>query len=179
MIKITGGDKLRAKLEEISKNLKKGADLSVGFLENATYPDGTLVAMVAAIQEYGAPRARIPPRPFFRTMIAEKSGEWPAAIGGLLAEHNYDVEKVLNLAGAAIAGQLRQSIIAVQAPPLSPLTLMLRKMKSEGIEITGKSLAIARQRLDSGESVGGVATKPLVETGNLLQSIDWEVKSRA
>jgi hypothetical protein len=176
-IDIKGGEKLAAALGEIAQKLGKSATLRVGFLENATYPDGTPVAMVAAIQEFGAPRAGIPPRPFFRTMVANKSPEWGKAIGDLLPAADYDADKVLNQAGAAIAGQLRQSIVDTNTPPLSPVTLMLRKMKSEGMTITKSSLRIARARLASGESVGGVSTKPLVETGHLLQSVDYEIKT--
>jgi len=177
MAVVSGGDKLKAALEAIARKVDKPATLRVGFLEKATYPDGKPVAMIAAIQEYGAPRAGIPPRPFFRTMIAQKSGEWPKAIADLLEANDYDIEKVLQIAGAAIAGQLRQSIIDTNEPPLSQVTLMIRKMKSEGAVITKASLAIARARLASGESVGGVPTKPLVETGHLLNSVDFEVKT--
>lgn len=174
--KITGGEKLEKALADIARKLSNGATVRVGFLEKATYPDGTPVAAVAAIQEFGAPRAGIPPRPFFRNMIADKSGEWPEGVKGALQAANYDSEKALGIVGAAIAGQLRQSIVDTNTPPLSPVTLMLRKMRSEGITITKGSLKIARERLASGESVGGVASKPLVDTGFMLGSIDFEVK---
>lgn len=48
-----GGNALQKYLEALSKNLSKGTALKVGFLENATYPDGTSVAMVAAVNEFG------------------------------------------------------------------------------------------------------------------------------
>ncbi len=41
------------------------SDLQVGWFESAKYDDGTPVAGVAAIQEFGSAKNRIPPRPFF------------------------------------------------------------------------------------------------------------------
>ena len=97
MATITGGAKLAAKLKELAEMVAKPATLRVGFLENAKYPDGTPVAMIAAIQDYGSPNAGIPPRPFFRNMIAAKSPEWPAAIAQLLKDNNLDAAKALTL----------------------------------------------------------------------------------
>lgn len=177
MATISGGDKLKAALGQIAKNLSTGGTLRVGFLENATYPDGTSVAMVAAIQEFGAPKAGIPPRPFFRNMIAEKSPEWPAAVGEALKDSDYDGEKALELTGQGISGQLRQSIADTSTPPLSPVTLMLRKMKAENpdLQVTGATVGEAARRIAAGESYGGASTKPLVESGHLLNSVDYEV----
>ena len=46
---LTGGDKLRAKLAEIAKQIEGKHELRVGFLEGATYPDeaGTPVAEIS------------------------------------------------------------------------------------------------------------------------------------
>lgn len=148
MATIRGGDKLAAALADIARKLDNGGTLRVGFLEKATYPDGKPVAMIAAINEYGAPAAGIPPRPFFRNMIAAKSGEWAPAIANLLPANGYDAVKVLDLAGAAIEGQLRQSIIDTNEPPNAPST-------------------IAKKGFN----------KPLVDTGHLLKSVDHEVKT--
>lgn len=148
MATISGGNKLVAALEAISRNANKAASVDVGFLEGATYPDGTSVPLIAAIQEFGAPSRGIPPRPYFRSMIAAKSKEWPKAVGDLLVANGYDAEKTLGQAGAAIAGQLRQSIVDTNSPPLAQST----------IDRKGSS-------------------KPLVDTGHLLNSIDFIVKS--
>jgi len=147
VVTITGGDKLQAALRDMAQKVANPATLSVGFLSGATYPDGTSVPMVAAIQEYGRPPVQ-PPRPFFRRMIARYSGEWPEAIGGLLKANGYDAEKALELTGAAVAGQLRQSITDLVDPPLAPST-------------------IRRKGFD----------KPLIDRGILLASVDYEVKT--
>ena len=148
MAKMRGGEGVERALRAISENISKTATLRVGFLEGATYPDGTPVAMVAAIQEFGAPRAGIPPRPFFRNMIARKSPEWPDAIGALLKANNYDLARTFAQAGEAIAGQLRQSIVDTNSPALAESTV-----RRKGF------------------------SKPLVDTGQMLNSVDHEVKS--
>jgi len=50
----TGGTRASQSLREAVEQFQGGGGLKVGFLENATYPDGTPVAMIAMIQEYGA-----------------------------------------------------------------------------------------------------------------------------
>jgi hypothetical protein len=148
MAVIRGGQKLEAQLRLLGNTVAKKATLRVGFLENAKYPDGTPVAMIAAIQDFGAPKVGIPPRPFFRNMIRQKQREWGPAIARLLRTNNFDAEKALEFAGQAIAGQLRQSIQDTNTPPLKPATIRRK----------------------------GFA-KPLVDTGQMLNSVDYEVKT--
>lgn len=142
-----GGEKLEARLAEIAANLGNGGVVRVGFLENATYPDGKPVALIALIQDGGAPAVGIPPRPFFRNMIANKQGEWPSAIAGLLVANDYNTDITLGQTGAAIAGQLRQSIINTNSPPLAQSTIDRKGF-----------------------------TKPLIETSHMINSVDFEVE---
>lgn len=147
MATIKGGQKLESELKKLASGIAKPASVKVGFLAGATYPDGKPVAMIAAIQDYGAPSRGIPPRPFFRNMVKTKKGEWPAAIAGLL-KSTRDAEKTLQLTGEAIAGQLRQSIRDTNSPPLAASTIRRK----------------------------GFAT-PLIDTGHMLNSVDYEVKT--
>lgn len=177
---ISGGAKLEAYLKDLGKRIASGATLRAGFLEGATYPDGTPVPMVAAIQEFGAPRAAIPPRPFMRVTVAAHSGEWGDQTAAALKAMNYDAEKALALMGeAVIKPEIQQSIIDVNDPPLSPITLMLRKMRSEdqSLVVTGKTVGEAAARVAAGESTAGVNTKPLQDTHHLVDSVDYEVKT--
>lgn len=178
MATIKGGDKLAAALAKISAGVSKPATLSVGFLEGSTYPDGTSTPMVAAIQEFGAQKAGIPPRPFFRNMIAAKSPEWPEAVGELLKDNDYDAERTLGRAGEGIKGQLQQSIIDTNEPALSPITVMLRGMKSndQSLVVTGKTVGEAAARVKAGLTNYGASTKVLDETGHMINSVDFTVK---
>lgn len=174
---VTGGDKLARKLAEIAAKVKGLPHVEVGFPETARYEDGTLVAMVAAIQEFGAPAAGIPPRPFFRTMIAKHRDAWGPGLGGILAANGMDVEAGLKGLGQVIEGQLRQSIVDMNSPALSPTTLMLRRMRTDdpSLQVTGKTVGEAAAKVKAGASYAGVSTKPLVDIGRqggtLLNSI--------
>ena len=59
MATLKGGDKLEAALREIARKVSKPGKLRVGFLEGATYPDGTPVALVAGGTNSG--RREFPP----------------------------------------------------------------------------------------------------------------------
>ena len=168
----SGGDKLEAKLRELSRKVAKAATVTVGWQNGQTYPDGTLVSMVAAIQEFGAPRVGIPPRPFFRPMIAAESPKWGAMVEHALKLYDYDAARSLGLVGHDIAGALSQSIGNVYSPALSPVTLMLRKMfGGDHYGITFKDVLEARARVKAGEQgATGTQAKPLVWTGQLMNA---------
>lgn len=172
-----GGDKAVDYLENLGKKIAGAKTVRVGFLENATYPDGTSVPMVAAIQEFGAPRVGIPPRPYFRTMVAQKKGEWGPATAALLKANDYDAKKTLGQVGMGIKGQLQQSIVDLLSPPLSEVTLMLRMMRIGKVNarVTFAMVQEARARVAKGERASGVSTKPLIDSGFLLSRVDFEV----
>lgn len=143
---LSGGDKLEQKLEEIAMKVARPGTLRVGFLENATYPDGTKVAMVAALLNFGISNGKA--WPFFTKMIAEKAPGWGKTLADLLKHNDYDVEKSLGMMGMGIAGQLRQAITDMNEPKLEESTI-----RRKGFE------------------------KPLVDTGHMLNSVDYEVQS--
>jgi hypothetical protein len=178
-VTVKGGSKLDKALAQISKGVSQKGTLQVGYLENARYPDGTLIAMVAAIQNFGAPRASIPPRPFFSNMIARNSAGWPAAISKNLKDTNYDVATTLARMGEGIKGQLQDEIVATFDPPLSPITVMLRGMRANdpSLVVTGKTVGIAAARVAAGKTNYGAPTKPLVDSGLLLNKADYRVVS--
>lgn len=124
--------------------------LKVGFIDGATYPDGTPVAMVAATNEYGRPENNQPPRPFFRNAIAEHESEWTDAIArGIRA--GYPVDQVLEVVGAQIQGDVQESIAQLMTPPLAASTIAARKSK------------------------GNNSTKPLVDTKVMIGDVNYEV----
>lgn len=178
MVKVTGGEKAIAKIEQMAKKLSKPGTLRVGFLEGATYPNGTPVAMVAAIQNFGAPKVGIPPRPFFSNMIQDKSAAWPEQLGNLLKRNDYEVAQSLNQFGAGVEGQLKEEIIDTVSPPLSPVTVMLRGMRANNpsLIVTGKTVAEARSRVKAGLTNYGASTKPLIDTSHMINSTGHEVK---
>lgn len=155
---LSGGTRMLAKLRQIMTRMGGSAEVRVGFLEGATYPDGTSVAMVAAMNEFGAPSRGQPPRPFFRRMIAAKKDEWGPALGIQLRKTNYNQNAALELVGTGIEGQLRQSIVDLTDPALA------------------KSTIAAKSRGGTGALHGTMGpAKPLVDTGYMLSRVDHEV----
>jgi hypothetical protein len=135
-------DNVVRKLKEIAAKMR--GSLEVGFLEGATYSDGTPVASVAFWNEFGNGSA--PPRPFFRTMIAKESPEWPARMAALAKSTNNDGLKMLALMGEDIDGALKQSINDFTTPALAASTI-----KRKGFD------------------------KPLIDTSHMLNSTGYRV----
>ncbi len=90
---------------------------------------------VATWNEFGVPPHQ-PPRPFFRLMVANDSPGWSRSVAALMKANGNDVHKVLSLMGMVIKGQLQQSIISTNDPPLAPSTIA-RKGSSQPLIATG------------------------------------------
>lgn len=179
MVAFSGGYKLDQHLKGMAAKLAEANTVKIGFFEGATYPDGMNVATVAAIQNYGAPGVNIPPRPFFSNMVKEKSPNWGKSLAAVAKANDYHAGATLELMGQGIKGQLQQSIIDTDAPALSPVTVMLRNMKSQnqGLVVGKGTVAEAAARVAAGESTGGASTKPLIDTGEMLNSVGYEVNN--
>ena len=121
MAVLSGGQNVEKYFRDLAQKVSRGGTLEVGFMSNAKYPDGTSVALVAAIQEFGS--ARIPPRPFFRNMIAAKSAGWGPSAARILVNTNYDTRATLDMLGIGISDQLRASINSNTPPPNAPSTV--------------------------------------------------------
>lgn len=178
MATVSGGENLDRALRNLTNKLRKASVVRVGFLEGATYPDGTSVATVAALQNFGAPGAGVPARSFFSDMIAQKSPAWGERFLGVLKRVGYNTDAALNLMGEGIASQLRRSIIDMNSPALSPVTVLLRDRFRDHAEITFADVQQARRDVAAGKGVvaNGALAKPLVWTGHLLASVDKEVE---
>lgn len=181
-----------ATLDAIAEASSSAKTVSVGFLEGTTYPDGRSLPANAALQEFGgtihhdagsvtlyrrlaasgthflrngrfvkrreanfsstharkAYSTTIPPRPFFRNAIRKYGPQWGADMAAIIRANGFDAAKVLGLMGVRIKGQIQQSIVDLVSPPLAKST-------------------IARKGFD----------KPLIETGHMLNSVDYEVHS--
>lgn len=177
MASVTGGDKLQARLAEIAAKVDKHATLRVGFLEGSTEVGGASLPMVAAIHEFGAPGAGIPPRSFMRPTVKQHSAEWGAIVAAQLPASDYDVTLVFGRLGETVKGEIQEAIQAISSPALSPITLMLRKMFGNNPQdITGRDVGIAARRVASGEQgAGGTQAHPLIWTGTMLKGVSHEV----
>lgn len=115
------------KVGSLASALKKysemNASVRVGVLENATYPDGTPVAMVAFWNEYGTKTS--PVRAFFRTTVSDQKKNWVLSVQNLMKMHD-DPKKVMGLIGEHMRGQIVQSINTWTDPPNAPYTVAMK-----------------------------------------------------
>lgn len=123
MARTRGGNKMSIVLQGIASAASNARKVRVGFLSGAIYPDGTQVALIAAIQDYGAPGANIPSRPFFRNMVRDKKGQWPVQFSKVLKANKYDAKFSLELMGQGIEDQLKEAINQFEGTPLKAATI--------------------------------------------------------
>jgi hypothetical protein len=175
------GESLGKALDEIAKRVAEfnGKTAQAGFFPEAAYPDGTPVAYVAAIQEYGD--GKIPPRHPIRSAVAKSRSGWVEDLkrGAQAVVHgDISAEAVLDQVGGAMAADIQTSISDTVAPPLSPITVMLRGMRRNdpSLVVTGKTVGEAAARVAEGKANYGASTKPLVDSGLLLASVTHKVR---
>ena len=110
-------------------------------------------------------------------MIAAKSPRWGKDLAAILAHNGYDAQNALALMGERISSQLVESIERTDSPTLSPVTLMLRKMRSDdqGLQVTRTTVNEAARRVAAGESYAGVNTAVLVDSGHMKSSVAYQV----
>lgn len=146
-VTVKGGDKLANALAKIATGLATGSTMKAGFMQGATYPDGTPVAMIAAIHNYGAPMAGIPARPFFTNVVKKGQKTWGNDIKTILKVTGMDGKKTLELMGEKIKGEIQDEIVHGNFVPLKPATVKRK----------------------------GFAT-PLIDTAHMKNSVTFDVK---
>jgi len=132
------------------KQLDKAKTARVGWFESAQYKDGTPVAYVATIQEYGSPKNKIPPRPFFRNAIEANKQEWKGIAneyGKHIVNGKATIDQAMEAIGLVAAGDVRKSISEIMEPPLAESTIKTRNKR------------------------GNTSVKPLVDTGYMVSTV--------
>lgn len=175
-------DNLKALQQRLKSTDRK--ELQVGWFEGARYDDATPVAGVAALQEFGAPSRSIPPHPFFRPTIADKSKSWSELVADgtkamLSGKATYD--QVMNGLGLQVVGDVQKTIATESYPALSPITLALRNLRDEGYQVGGKLIGAVAGAIANGETGSGqlgkpsANTTPLNDTGYMIATLTHEV----
>lgn len=139
-----GKEQLKFLLDGLDTNLVG----KVGWFETSKYEDGTPVAYVATIQEYGSPAQNIPPRPFMRPTIKARINYWrEIAKRGAesLLKGGTDMDKIFNQIGLAASGDIRKTITQITTPPLAASTIKSRIRRglnpSKPLEATKKMIS--------------------------------------
>jgi len=130
----------------------KGGHVLVGFPNAEPYPDSDMtVASVAMINEFGSESAGIPERPFMRTTYIENARKIEQTIDKLVAkwfEGRISEALALKVIGQQITNMMKAKLRAGPWVPNAPST-------------------IARKG----------SSKPLIDTGLMLKSIAFKVKT--
>lgn len=150
-----------AKELEIMLTGLDGKQGRAGWFETAKYPDGTPVAYVASIMEFGYAAKNIPPRLGLRELVKKQTPRWrEIAKNGIHAviKGNASIGQVMEGLGMSAAGDIRKRITSVNSPPLKPSTVIARAEKHSNFKGL-KSWSI----------------KPLVDTGLMLATANNDV----
>lgn len=142
-----GTEALKKMLEELQRK-----EIHAGFFDTSHYPDGTPVAYAAVVQELG--HGPIPPRPFMRPAQEENKVKWMNGIAkGLrsVIDGKVTLDHALEQVGMVAAGDIRKAIKAVTSPALKASTIRARQSRKK--------------------SKKSASTKPLVDTGLMIQSV--------
>lgn len=168
---------VKDKLNQLAKTKVKA-----GWFSKHKYPDGTPIAYVATIQEYGyhGGGVNIPPRPFMRPAEADHKKEW-AMLSGRVAS-NYLAGKSgldTDIVGESMVDGIAKAIISGSHTPLSQITLLLRKWRKEGTTINKSTVEQARRQLaEHPETPVSANSTPLHDTGAMLISLSYNVESK-
>lgn len=189
-ITFSGGEALEAKLREIAEKVGKAKTVNVGFLAGATYPDGTPVAYIAAVNEYGG-TATIPAHDVTLNRSIKADGTFNQNGKFVKAEK------------ANFATTHHVDEYTITTPPRPYFRGMIAKNKGEWPADLGKIIkaanydsAVALGRLgkhvaeqlqesirdfsDPGNAKSTIAKKgfdkPLVESAHMQNSVDSEVQ---
>lgn len=132
--------------------------LKVGFFEHSRYPDGTPIAGIAYIQENGSVKNNIPSRPFFDPAMQDGKVNYANGIAKAVREmiRGGDLEQGLTTVGEVAAGDIREKITELDSPELSPRTIEARARRHHA---------------------GLASSKPLVDTGQMLQAVAYAVET--
>lgn len=148
--------KLQAALEQMDK-----FESRVGFFEDSKYGNGTPVAYIATIQEFGCAAKNIQSRSFMRTTQKERNAAWIAKFKSsvkAVAAGNETVASAWDILGSTAAGDVKKKIASIRTPPLGKATIRNRLRQAK-----------------AGKPIMRSASKPLIHTGVMWNAVTWQV----
>jgi hypothetical protein len=183
-------------LAELARSMGGPRTLKIGFLKGATYPDGTSVPMVAAVQEFGGRIEREPSDPdegggqtIYRQVNAAgteflRGGRFVPRARSNFASTHYVGAYVINIP----ARPFFRNMIAEQSPKWGKMAgAMLRSNGGDvdatldllGQEIQGRLKESINTLMTPPLAASTIArkghSKPLIDTAVMLNSISFEV----
>jgi hypothetical protein len=160
-VRSSGSDKLNRKLAELKRVNK--ANVKVGFFDKATYSDGTSVAYVAYLNEYGGHN---PPRPFMKRTVKNNSNKWVKGIKASLKQSGLTADGIslaFHRAGLVAVGDVKRTIMDWHPNDPRPNSL--------------STIAIKARRGREGKNLQAINPRQvLVDTGRMVGAVMYEVK---
>jgi hypothetical protein len=174
---------VRLALDQFIKDM---GDYSVriGWFSTAKYPNGTPTAYVASIHEFGAPSRGIPARSFIRPTITLKSSDWSQQMryyAKQIVKGQENTVDALEKLAIVARGDVEATLARIKEPPLSRLTVYIRKFIKEGGKVTKYSdIMDLREKMQKEEKAGtldlsGVSDDPLDFTGYMRATLSYTV----
>lgn len=176
--------RLKIKRDDVAKILRGISELTaktvlVGIPESEAPRDGTEPVNNAAlgyIHEHGSPANNIPARPFLIPGVQSAQEAVAAKLKGAakaaLDKKTEGVSKGLHAAGLAAQSAVRAKLNSGDFAPLSNATLRARARK-------GRQGAVDElESRAAGNEPGTETAKPLVDTGQLRNSINYVIRNK-
>ena len=155
-------------LKKYLQNIKNAKyTTEVGIFEESTYPDGTSVAYVGYLNEFGGHN---PPRPFLQRTADEKRDRWAKVFENVLKANGISQSSIAtahNIVGQTAKGDVVKTIKAWSPDdprPNKPATIAAKARKSAGAK--GKN------------QQGNDPTRVLHDTGVMINSIAYKVEHK-
>ena len=149
------GSKLKDKLRKIAA--LDDLELKVGFFENARYPDGTPVAYVGYLNEYGGHN---PPRPFMKRTAQRRIKAWSKGIAANFNRADKSSLKIAYIkAGQVAVGDVKRTIKDWPPGGNAPSTVRAKARRAR----SGKNLMPINP------------ATVLIDTGKMISSVAYEV----
>ena len=135
--RVTGGARLNRFLRQ-AKSAKSVKSVEVGYFSTAKYPDGTPVAFVAVVNEFGTKNGRIPERPSFRNAIRGAGKDLtPILVANINPKTMALDVKTAGKIGLAMQGRIQRSITTLRTPANAPSTIAAKKSSNPLLDTGG------------------------------------------
>ena len=179
-VTFSGGEKLQALFKNAGKGGVKSVD--VGVFASAKYPDGTPVALVAAVQEFGAEIDHPGGTPYKldesgRAYFVKKGTPGTA---GVTKPHKIKIQERPAIRNANKSNE--DNLIKIIKKNVDPETMVIDEMTAEKVGqshqgATQKSIVDLKDPSNASSTLRQKApqTNPLVKTGKYAQSITYKV----
>lgn len=163
-----------------------GVKITVGIHSEDNVPyargqdDAPTLAQIATFHEFGAPKIGLPERSFMRWTMDENEAAYfgmAEDLLGLVIDGKISKYKAGAWLGERMKADIRQRIVDVERPPLTPSTIRAKKKGYGREQDADVDMDEPIQAPSSGPRAPDVADtgNPLLDTGQMKNAVDYQV----